>query len=352
MKYIGNKTRLLPFIEQVVENCGLPTTGTFMDPFAGTASVSVRFKELGYKIISADIMTYSYLRQRALIELDGDPQMEGVMSLIRASSSRESNVSAVLAHLNQLEGRYGYAFENFAPSGSHKRQYFTDINAMKIDAIRDEIQVWRDEEVISDLEFAYLVSALIESSDHVANMSGTYGAYLKIWRSVALKELNLKPFAIVKSRLQNFAHLCSANDLVRKESGTILYLDPPYNSRQYASNFHVLESIAVWDKQQLRGKTGLRNYDNQRSEYSTKTRAKEAFADLISNSEFDYILLSYSNEGILSEDYILDELSKHGSVQRFEKDYKRFRTERNHASRNYADVGDRVSEYLYVLKKN
>jgi len=66
----------------------------------------------------------------------------------------------------------------------------------------------------------------------------------------------------------------------------ILYLDPPYNSRQYAANYFILELVAEgWfgtKKPIISGKTGMRNYDHQLSEYCYKGRATRALDHLIS----------------------------------------------------------------------
>ena len=71
-----------------------------------------------------------------------------------------------------------------------------------------------------------------------------------------------------------------------------MYLDPPYNERQYASNFHVLENIVVDDKQELNGKTGLRNYEKQKSDYCQKSKVIKSFTDLINNCDCKYIVMS------------------------------------------------------------
>lgn len=168
--------------------------------------------------------------------------------------------------------------------------YFTKENACHIDSIRDIIDVWKKEDLINNSEFYYLLAVLIDAADHVANMSGTYGAFLKIWRSVALKKINLKKREVFNNSKMNYANQSMAEEFISQISGDILYLDPPYNSRQYAPNFHVLESIAVWDKQELSGKTGLRNYDNQKSDFSSKLKATQALSKVISAAEFRFEL--------------------------------------------------------------
>ena len=349
MKYIGNKTRLLDFISESIETELSIESGTFCDIFSGTGSVGYFFKTKGFQIISNDFMTYSFVMQKAMIEQNQQPSfLKLVDSYFPKSEKFESE--DVLSYLNNLKGKKGYAFENYCPSGESKRQYFTDENGMMIDAIREEIQSWKHKELITENEYYYLLASLINAADHIANMSGTYGAYLKIWRSVALKKIKLLPIEIYDNKKENKVFQQDANELITSISGDILYLDPPYNSRQYAPNFHVLESIAVWDKQELKGKTGLRNYDDQKSMYSQKSNALTAFEDLIEKANFKNIVLSYNNEGIIPPENIREILSKKGELTIYDTTYRRFRTERDHENRKYKDVGDKTTEYLYIVK--
>ena len=257
----------------------------------------------------------------------------------------------VINFLIQLDPLRGYCFDNYGSGGAEKRMYFTAENAGIIDAIREQIEEWRKLSIINSKEFYYLLASVIEAADHVANMSGTYGAYLKIWRSVALKRLSIKRRDIFDNNLVNRSFKEDAEVLIKELSGEILYLDPPYNSRQYAPNFHVLESIAVWDKQSLYGKSGLRNYENQKSQFSIKAKATKSLFDLIDLAQFEYIALSYNNEGLIKHSDLIEFLSSKGKLTIFSTDYRRFRTERNHEKRVYKDLGDRTTEYLFVLKK-
>jgi adenine-specific DNA-methyltransferase len=232
----------------------------------------------------------------------------------------------------------------------HKRKYFSDINAQMIDAIRDKIEKWRSDDLLSDDEYFILLYSLIDAADFVANISGTYGAYLKIWRPTALKKIQLKIPEITANTLKNEVFQEDSNSLVRKISGDILYLDPPYNERQYAPNFHVLETLAVWDKQKLVGKTGQRDYSKKKSAYSQKYKSIIAFEDLIQNANVRYIVLSYNNEGIIPRSEILRILNSKGLVSEYTTDYRRFRTERDHEKRQYKKCEDRVVEHLYIVK--
>jgi adenine-specific DNA-methyltransferase len=341
MKYIGNKTRLLDFINDSIVKSKLPKNGTFIDIFGGTGSVGKYFKSKNYKVIANDFMTYSYIAQYVLIKINKMPSFERVS---------RNGISGVLKELNTIKPKNGYIFNNFAPNGKEKRQYFSNENARKIDAIRDKIERWRNDKLLSNDEYYILVYSLIDAADFVANISGTYGAYLKIWRSMALKKLELKIPDIINNNLKNEVFQEDANLLIKKISGDILYLDPPYNERQYASNFHILETLAVWDKQKLVGKTGQRDYSKKKSLYSQKTNSIKTFEDLVVNANTKYIILSYNNEGIIPKDEILRILNNKGKVSEYTTNYRRFRTERDHEKRHYKKCEDKVLEHLYITK--
>lgn len=340
MKYIGNKTRLLNFISESMDNFGVCKNGIFIDLFAGTNSVAKHFKNKGYKVITNDFMTYSYIFSKVLIELNEMPKFIKLNGLDEA-----------LNLLNKEHYLKGYVYENYAPGGKFNRQYFSDKNAMRIDFIREKIQQWLRENIIDENEFLVLLVSLIDAADFVANISGTYGAYLKIWRSMALKDIKLLPPNITNNHLNNKSFQLDSNAFVRELSGDIVYIDPPYNHRQYAPNFHFLESLAVWDKQELKGKGGLRDYKHQKSLYCQKGKAMEVFSDLISNIRSQYIILSYNNEGIISREHILKTLNAIGQVKEYTTHYRRFRTEKNHEKRQYKQCDDKTIEHLFIVKK-
>lgn len=341
MKYIGNKTRLTGFIEAAMTESRIPFNGTFCDIFGGTGSVGRHFKGRGFRIVSNDFMTYSYVVQYVSVCLNQMPDFDNLGL---------GGVENVIRFLNELQPVRGYVFENFAPSGACGRQYFSDINAMRIDAVREQIQDWYAGGRLSPDEYYVLLASLIDAADFVANISGTYGAYLKIWRSMALKPLTLKVPEIVNNNLVNEIYQEDANRLIRQIECDVLYVDPPYNERQYAPNFHVLESLAVWDKQELTGKTGQRNYADKKSRYCYKRDSVAAFNDLIENANARYIVVSYNNEGIIPREEIINALGRRGAVTEYTTDYRRFRTERDSERRQYKQCGDKVVEHLYIVE--
>ncbi len=356
MKYIGNKKRLLDFIDSVVEKEKLPKKGTFLDIFTGTTNVAQHYKKKGYKIIANDFMTYVYVFQSAYIKNNSYPKFNKLLSsknfrgINKFFSNKKEPLKLVIDYLNRLPGKRGFMFKHYAPEGKDKRQYFSNENAIRIDTTRNKIEEWKKEELINNNEFNILLASLIDAADFVANISGTYGAYLKIWRSMALKPFTIKMPELVESNIDHEIYKEDSNSIIDKLKSDILYIDPPYNSRQYAPNFHILETLACWDNPTVDGKTGLRPYDNQKSAYSQKEKSKEAFSDLINKARTDYILMSYNNEGIISEDFILGVLSKKGKVKIYKKDYRRFRTERDHEKRHYKVPDNRVREIIYFVK--
>ena len=75
-------------------------------------------------------------------------------------------------------------------------------------------------------------------------------------------------------------------------------------------------------------KTGLRNSENQKRVLLIKNIEK-AFDDLIANSKFKYIFLSYNNEGLMSLDTIKNIMSKYGEIFIYTKSYKRFKADKD-----------------------
>lgn len=338
MKYIGNKTRVLSFIEDCLKKSKIDYKNKKVaDLFAGTGSVSNFFLKNKCEVYSCDNMTYSICEQYRINYYDIEPTFEELNEIVGGN-----NVNNVIDYLNNLEGTAGYFFENYAPSGLFNRKYFSDNNAKKMDAIADCLLKWK--KILSPEKYNYLNGIFMCAADKVSNTSGTYGAYLKIWRSMALKDLVLE-VPIITSQGVNHIYQKDVIDFVKENKGfDIIYLDPPYNKRQYASNFHVLESIVVNDKQKLKGKTGLRNYDSQKSDYCIKNKVLNSFSELIKNIDSKYIVMSYSTEGLLTEKEIIDTLKSKGKVNVYRNDYRRFKTN------SWTSDNTGLQELLFVCK--
>ena len=338
MKYIGNKARLIGFIEECLKDSEIDyREATVYDLFSGTGSVSEFFLKNNCSVFSCDNMNYAIAEQYRKLFFREEPKFYELKNI--AGSER---LEDILKYLNNLEGKQGYFFKNFCEEGEHKRKFFSSFNAKKIDAIRSKIEDWRD--ILPSEKYMFLVGVLMDSADFVSNTAGTYGAYLKIWRSMALKELKLeKPEFINSGEIMLYTDDV-VNFVQMRDKADIVYLDPPYNTRQYPANFSVLESIVVNDNQELNGKTGLRNYEKQKSKFSIKKEVKEEFSRLIDNIKADNIIMSYSTEGILSIDYILDTLNNRGDTKMYNTLYRRFKTNA------WTEKNTDLKEILFVCK--
>ena len=354
MRYIGSKINLLPHIEAVVlENCS--RQGVFCDLFAGTHSVAAHFKKLGFQVMSNDLLHLAYVFGRALVQNNDKPTFNHLKDLpeVRPTSLFDGVTTylKVLNYLNQLDGDSdGFIFNSYCPSGDneYKRQYLSDINGKKVDAVRQQIEAWRHEGLITKDEYYILLLSLLEAVSKVTNISGTYGAYLKDWDPRTHNSLTLEPFLPIPSDREHIVYQEDANSLIEQIECDILYIDPPYNARQYITNYHVLETIARYDNPSVYGKTGLRPYSEvEKSDYCSQSACLQAFAALISQAKAKHIIVSYNSEGIMSEVEILDVLSQRGeSPKLIPIDYRRFKSNSNGASKNEK----RVQEYLFYVE--
>jgi adenine-specific DNA-methyltransferase len=261
-------------------------------------------------------------------------------------NSKIIEIEEKLVFLNNLEGKEGFIFQNYCESGLQNRLYFSAENGQKIDAIRQQIEEWKNTNEISDDEYFFLLASLIESADKVANTASVYGAYLKKLKKSAQKRLVLKPANFDVSKNVHNVYNEDSNLLIKKIKGDILYLDPPYNARQYGSNYHLLNTIAKYDLFEPQGKTGLRNY--YRSAYCKKNEVKKSFEELIKNANFTYIFLSYNNEGLMTEDEVCTIMKKYGKYSLKTTNYQRFKADKTE-NRNHKATA--TVEYLHILEK-
>jgi adenine-specific DNA-methyltransferase len=366
MRYIGNKTKLLSFIDRVMDELGI-RSGVLCDLFAGTASVSRHMKELGFRIVSADLMRYSYVLQRAYVVVDRYPRYARLPEEVGIPSSmREEDqnrpLQKTIQYLNGLnDGGDGFIYRSYCPGGSGgRRLYFTDQNGRRIDAIRETLDSWQSQGRLSEDEYYLLLAALIEAADAVANISGVYCAFLKELQPNARHQLKLRPPAVITGNpWQHRALRGDANELIEDIRCDILYLDPPYNVRQYACNYHILETLAEgWTQREphIYGKTGMRPYKHQRSRYCCRRKGEKALADLVDKARrytgCTHLLMSYNDEGVIprqSIERILKEGGLAATFQVFSRGYRRFRSDSNGPRRRYKR-GDRVTERLYYVR--
>ncbi|CEN50444.1 DNA adenine methylase [Capnocytophaga canimorsus] len=331
MNYIGSKYKLSEFIKQGVYSVvGKDLSNkVFCDLFAGTGIVGRVFKKEVKQVISNDIEYYSYVLNKNYIE-----------------NHKSLDFLPHIFELNYLEGTEGFIFEEYSENGRANRQYFKSENGKRIDAIRQKIESWKNNNEISNELYFFLLASLLESADKVANTASVYGAFLKHIKKSAQKDLHIEPAIFIENENEHLVFNKNANVLIKEIEGDILYLDPPYNAREYGANYHLLNTIAKYDNFQPKGKTGLRDY--QKSSFCKKNEVVQAFENLIKNAHFKYIFLSYNNEGLMPPNVVREIMKKYGRYDLFSTDYQRFRADKEE-NRNHKS--DKTTEYLHILEK-
>src|SRR3989344_3426819 len=356
MRFIGCKENLLGFIETFVKQKDI-RGNTFCDLFAGTGSVAKHFKKLGYKIISSDLLYFSYVLQKVYIEQNQYPKFAKLLKHLKINPVEETlftsdsqSAKEIIKYLNNLERVEGFIYKNYSPEGTqgqtNPRKYFTGDNAKRIDAIREKIEEWKKSNLLNEQEYFFLLGALIEAVPFVANISGTYSAFLKEWDKRAFKKLTLEVPEIIKSNeTHKVYHIDGLKVLDQVKGIDILYLDPPYNERQYAPNYHILETIAKWDKPEIKGVTGMRSYENQKSEFCNPKTGIKALGEIMKKNNFKHLLLSYNDDGIMPEGEILKLFNNAGKSEISEQNYQRYKSNSNGEQKNG------VKEKIYYLKR-
>lgn len=342
MRYLGNKTNLLTFIDSVIKKHNIDGE-IFADLFAGTCSVGDYFKDK-YTIIANDYMYFSKIIASAKLLNAKIPEFKKFRKRYKCSPFEWLN--------NQVyskEDNY-FVLHNYSPKGN--RMYFTEDNAAKIDGVRLEIEDLYKNATIKYNEYVFLLASLLESALRVSNTSGTYQAYFKFWESRAKKPLIIEPLLFNETNEINDNQLyCEdTNKLVRKISGDIAYIDPPYTTTQYTNSYHVLETIARYDYPQIFGKTGRRQ-NRELSNYSNKQLALYEFEDLFRQLNFKHVLVSYSNQSIIAIDELVGlakRFAVNGRVYVEKYLYREYST--NNSS--YKGNGESLEETIIYFEKD
>lgn len=309
-RYLGNKYKLLPFITGVV-NDECPNITSIADIFAGTGAVSSAFTDK--VIITNDLMYSNYICNYAWFGAEEyDPQ---------------TIIDCVIRYNSLCDLEDNYMTDNFSDT------YFSRDDCAKIGYIRENIECLYENGSINKRERAILITSLLYAMDKIANTCGHYDAYRK--GVVFDKTLELYvPLAEVHNNADNKCYNTDANELVKKIKSDLVYIDPPYNSRQYCDAYHLLENVARWEKPEVFGVAKKMDRSSMKSKYCTQS-ATEAFELLIKDINAKCILLSYNNMAAkgndrsnakISDDDILRILNQKGEVKVFSESYKAFTT--------------------------
>ena len=332
MNYIGSKLKLSNWLEAEITNVvgDSLSNKVFCDLFAGTGIVGRKFKTNVKQVIANDMEYYSYVLNRNYI----------------GNHQTISKADELLQELENLLPKEGFIYQNYCLGSGSERQYFSDENGKKIDSIRMQIEEWKNMHYIDEDTYYFLLATLLENADKVANTASVYGAFLKNLKRSALKPLSLEPALFEINCNDHQVYQMDANQLIKNISGDILYLDPPYNTRQYGANYHMLNTIVFYDNFIPKGKTGLREYN--RSKFCSKSEVISEFETLIKDANFKYIFLSYNNEGLMSVEQIREIFERFGKYDLVQTEYQRFKSDK---TENRDHKANSTFEYLHILEK-
>jgi adenine-specific DNA-methyltransferase len=339
--YLGNKRKLLPLIAGALSHTGC-RYGSFVDLFAGSTVVARMAKTLGFRVVTNDWEPYSFELARGSVVLNKPPPFDAL-----------GGPGAVFEKINAAPPVRGYVAEHLCPDDDdnpdlvRERLFFTRENGEKIDAIRELIATWERAGMVSAEERAYLLSPLLYSVSYVSNTSGVFKAFHRGWGGppgIALYRIRsgikVNPAVLFDNGKANLAFRLDAQDLaldLRELLGKrpdVVYIDPPYNQHPYGSNYHVLNTVVLWDRPPIsahvtgRGdKSAIRKdwRTDRRSAYNSPATAVAGFRMLLASVEARWLLVSYSTDGNIPLERLLSLLAEKGSLEVFTRKYKRYR---------------------------
>ena len=327
-RYLGNKYKLLPFITRVVQEQKLEFC-SFADIFAGTGAVSSAFADK--QIITNDLLYSNYICNFAWFGAEKYDAEKIIEYVVRYNAERQLSKN--------------YMTENFADT------YFSTGDCARIGFIREDIEINFNNGNLNNRERAILITSLLYAMDKIAKTCGHYDAYRKGAEFDSSLELCV-PLAGQNNNEKNKCYNTDANELVKTMYADLVYIDPPYNSRQYCDAYHLLENVARWQKPEVHGVARKMDRSKLKSRYCTQS-ATEAFEQLIFDIKAKYILLSYNNmaekgnnrSNAKINDYdIMRILKNKGTVSVFSEGYKAFTTGKS----DIADNAERL--FLCVCK--
>ena len=306
-RYLGNKFKLLDSIKDLVKKkCG--DYSSFIDLFSGTGVVANSFNSDKVKIITNDLLYSNYVIAKSFFETTKSPV--GILKKIENLNSINTD-------------KANYFSKNFG------NKYFTRDNAIKIGAIREKI-----EKISTNANEKFiLITSLIYAADRIANTVGHYDAYRENLDTRGKLELQVPNIDCSKNK-DNKVYCMDSNILANEIKGDVVYIDPPYNSRQYSDTYHLLDNLALWKKPEVFGKAKKMDRSHIKSKYCSKDAVLE-FQDLITKLNTKHIIVSYNNtentkhgrsNAKISFNQIKNILMKKGKTEINQIDFKAFTT--------------------------
>lgn len=305
-RYTGSKYKLADWIFEIIDShC---SGSSFCDIFAGTGIIAKIAIDRMSKVVINDFLYSNELIYKAFF-------MQS-----QYDKEKIEHYKKTFQSLQAVDIGENYVSTNFGG------KFFSHSDAILIGEIRERIEQAND---INDKERSILIASLLFSIDKIANTVGHYDAYIKGHTLKDQFKFDLISPYHTESTISIYRE--DANILAKSLECDIVYIDPPYNSRQYSRFYHVLENITSWKKPELYG-VALKPKPENMSEYCRAT-ALDAFTALINDLKCKYILVSYNNTyasksssslNKMTLDNIKQVLASKGRLLSFEKSHQFF----------------------------
>lgn len=349
LNYIGSKYQLLDWlIANIQEKTGWASFKDIRvaDLFAGTGVVSHHFRLAGAHVASNDAELYSSVIAHALTRSVYNETCRTL--LVQLQTEMDAAVASAAAA--PAAAPAGYITANYSPHEATERKFFTVENARRIDFVRARLEDLKT--TLAHDDYQFLLASLLVSADAVSNVPAVYGCFLQKFKAKALKPLQLVPVHMCAGTAHSLSvstHMDVLSPaLLASTEADVVYLDPPYNERQYSKNYFPLNMIAknpadLVTEPPLKGKTGIPQ-GCFLSPFCKKSEVEAAFETLFKELKAPWIFLSYSSESLVSKERMLELMGKYGTASVSERTYKRFKS--------YEYNEDKpVQEYLFALRK-
>ncbi len=333
IKYIGSKRTLVPQIVDIARS--IPEAQSVIDYFSGTSRVGHALKGAGHRVIANDLLSYAHVLGSCYVQAD----LERVVD----------EAERLIGEFNRLPGCPGYFTETFC----ERSRFFRPENGARVDAIRERIE---DLGLEGDLR-AVMLTSLMEAADRVDSTTGVQMAYLKGWAPRAHKDLELRMPDVLPAVEHGSceAHQLEAQDAAASLEADLAYIDPPYNQHTYIGNYHIWESLVLWDKPEVYGVACKRiDCRTRKSEFNSKPKAVDAMTRFIDAVRCRFMIVSFSNEGYIDRELMESILARRGDVHTIQRDFKRYVGAQigihNPKGKKVGRVSHlRNTEYLYVV---
>ncbi len=420
-RYIGNKSVIMPEILDVVGGRAAPGS-LVCDAFSGSLAVSLALKRAGYRVAANDINLFSAiygqafltnsaipivdfdavlpnnghirLLQRAKHALDEYRDRAGYSYLsIPSYESAGQRLMALLLFLQDAPDRRllpaqfarSDIFDHYCEAGKRsayrslrgrtgRRRFFSAENAQHIDSILSYLRYWHHAGLISPTTEAVLLTVLLDAVERVSNTQGTYHDFPREqYDSRSLKPLTLVLPAfdgLIGRKRRHFlgTELDSRDFVAQVPAHDLLYIDPPYNFRQYTAYYFLPNVLCRYptlnDPEAYFGAIQYVRGQNMSDDFVSTFSKANSFLDslrtLIERARTKTVLLSYfdgrnhwndfkaspNGEGLrrLSEFFADSTLFRAGSLETIPVTRLNYQSYGGYRARE-------VLEYLFIAEK-